>query len=373
LGLAVVAAAVLVADADVGRASRLGASGCKRDYDYTGVQNETVASGIRALISTVIAPDVRAGHVGGWVGVGGQGLGPGKTDEWLQVGYSGFPDGETQIYYEVALPNKPPTYHTVVESLPLSAKNRLGVLEVARPQGSWRVLLNGKAVSPVIALPQSHDRFAPLAIGETWNAGTTKCNVWGYGFGHVQVAAAPGGSWKAGKAGYQWNSTQHRSVKTAPSSFTARSTASAATTEADRQPPLLGHGYLASKLLRRKLATQCVAQREPARFQSDTLYLSQTTCEVLIGYAIAQPHAPQPGTGAGRKVAATAFSVLRVIVRAARAAPANVDCRAAGLFYGAFRGLGATSGEAVALRKGVLKAGSGVSPPVSLRPGCPIR
>jgi hypothetical protein len=373
LGLAVVAVALSAAAADRGRASGLGGAGCKRDYDYTGVQNATPSSGIRAVVSTVEAPDVRAGHVAGWVGVGGPGLGPGKTDEWVQVGYSAFPTGETQVYYEVALPNKPPTYHTVVASLSPDAKNQLGVLELGGENGSWRVLLNGQTVSPVITLPQSHGKFEPQALGETWNAGTTKCNVYGYAFGDVQVASKPGGSWVLAKAGYKWNNAQQQSVKTASGSFTARSTASAATTEVEREPPLLGHGYLASKLIRHKVDTQCVPQSEPARFRTDTLYLSRTTCAVLLGYAIAQPRAPRPGTAAGGQVAETAFSVLRVIARAAGAVPANVDCQAAGLFYRAFRGLGATSSEALALRAGVLRAGSHMTPPLSLRPGCPIR
>jgi hypothetical protein len=288
-------------------ASRFAADGCERDYDYSGVQNATASSGIRAYLRTVKRPDVKAGHVAGWVGVGGPGLGPNKTDEWVQVGYSAFPTGETQVYYEVAQPDKPPTYHTVVASLPPNAKNQLSVLELGGKPGSWQVLLNDKAVSPVISLPESHGRFAPQALGETWNAGTTKCNVYGYGFGDVQVASKPGGSWVPAKAGYKWNNAQQQSVKTATGSFTARSIASASVAGARREPPLLGHGHLASELIGHKVDTQCVPQSRQARFETNTLFLSSHTCAVLLGYAIAQPRAPKAGTAPAFQVATTAL------------------------------------------------------------------
>jgi hypothetical protein len=370
--VAAAALALLAVGHESGRAARLASAGCKRNYDYTGVQNAAPSSGIRAYLTTTTTPDVKAGHVAGWVGVGGPGLGPNGTDEWLQTGYSGFDTGEAQVYYEVALPNEPPAYHTVVATLSPSAKNLVTVLEVAGRQGSWQVFMNNKPVSPVITLPKSHGEFEPQALGETWNGGTTDCNVWGYGFGDVQVAAKPGGSWAPGKAGYRWENTQQQSVKTSSDSFTARSTASASVSEVEREPPLLGHGHLASKLVGRKVDTECVPQNSSARFQTDTLYLSSNTCAVLLGYAIAQPRAPKPGTATGLQVAETALGVLRAIAGASGAAPARVDCRAVGLFYRAFRGLGATSGEALALRSSLLQAGPRLSPPLSLPPSCPI-
>jgi hypothetical protein len=111
----------------------------------------------------------RAGHVAGWIGVGGVGLGPNGTTEWLQVGYAAFDTGETQIYDEVTLPNKAPAYHTVVAKLSPSAKNEVTVFESATTQGSWQVLLDGRPVSSLISLPASHGTFSPQALGETWN------------------------------------------------------------------------------------------------------------------------------------------------------------------------------------------------------------
>jgi hypothetical protein len=276
--VAAAALALLAAGHESGRAARLASAGCKRNYDYTGVQNAAPSSGIRAYLTTTTTPEVNAGHVAGWVGVGGPGLGPNGTDEWLQTGYSGFDTGEAQVYYEVALPNKPPAYHTVVATLAPSAKNLVTVLEVAGRQGSWQVFMNNKPVSPVISLPKSHG----------------------------------------------------------------------------------------------KVDTECVRQSQSARFQTDTLYLSSNTCAVLLGYAIAQPRAPKPGTATGLQVAETALGVLRAIAGASGGAPARVDCRAVGLFYRALRGLGATSGEALALRSSLLQAGPQLSPPLSLPPSCPI-
>jgi hypothetical protein len=235
LGLCGIVAAVgtlflLSVEAAPGRASGSADSSCPKDYTYTGVQNEHPASGIRAYLSTVRPPDVTAGFAAGWVGVGGPGLGPGKTDEWVQAGYVSFATGEAQVYYEVTVPNESPKYHTVVATLSPAARNLVSVLEVAGQPGTWRVWLNNQPVSPLIALPGSHGRFAPQAIGENWNSGTGKCNVYGFGFGNVQVARQPGGGWQNVKAGYVFRSDQFASSKTAAASFVARSTASAAVT-----------------------------------------------------------------------------------------------------------------------------------------------
>jgi hypothetical protein len=234
------------------------------------------------------------------------------------------------------------------------------------------VWLNNKAVSPVTALPKSHGRFAPQAIGETWNGATNKCNVWGYGFGAVQVAAKPGGSWQNGKAGYKWQNRQQVLVKTSSNSFNARSAGSATAIPAD-QPPLLGE--LASSLVGRTVHARCVKQDTAARVQpAGTLLLSRTVCEVLLGYAVAQPHGPKAGSAAGLEFAETAFGFLRDIARSGQAAGARADCTAVARFFArAMHRLGATPSEALALRDALLRARSHLSPPLSVPPGCPIR
>ena len=118
--------------------------------------------------------------------------------------------------------------------------------------------------------------------------------------------------------------------------------------------------------------TLCVTQNQAARWQADTLLLSKNTCATLLGYAIAQPHRPKAGTQTAFQVSVTALDVLRVIANATGAAGPDTDCRAMGLFYPAFRGLGATSGEALALRTALLDARTQLHPALTLSPGCPI-
>ena len=219
--------------------------------------------------------------------------------------------GQAEIYYEVAAPGKPPTYHTVKAKLSPTEKHLISVLEVGDKKGSWRVWMDGKAVSPVISLPNSHGRFAPQAIGETWNAGTTTCNHYGYGFHDVQVATAPGGAWAAGVKGYVWTDSENTTKKVKNASFEARSVASTAPT--DDGPPLLG--ALASRLAGRPLTVQCVSQEEPVREQpAGNLLLSRTVCERLLGYALAEPAAPRADSAAGVAVVLTALGFLRGVV-----------------------------------------------------------
>jgi hypothetical protein len=350
--------------------------GCKVNYDYAGEQQSSAASGIRVDLTNAISPDVGAGHVAGWVGVGGPGLGPNGTDEWVQAGYAGFTGGETQLYYEVAQPNVPPKYHQVMASVAPNAKNLVAVSEVE--SGAWQVSVNSKPVSPVIALPASHGKFSPQAIGETWNSGTTVCNAYAYGFGNVQVAATPGGAWAAGKTGYRWQNKQQQLLNTAADSFLTRSATGGAATPAratagvaaaaapvDWEPPLIGD--IASSMLGHKLTTRCVPQSQPVTAQPATLLVSNRICEILIGYAVAEPRVPAAYSPAGLQVGEAALDFLRGIARASGTVFPNVDCGALTRFYQALRPLGATSAQAVALRKFLLHA----SIPLYL-PHCPV-
>jgi hypothetical protein len=146
-----------------------------------------------------------------------------------------------------------------------------------------------------------------------------------------------------------------------------RSAASARTTAID-QPPLLGK--LTSALLGRPVTARCAAQQEPAREQpAGVMRLSKSVCQVLVGYAVAEPWAPKANTAAGLEVAENALGYLRGISRAGLAP--RVDCRAVGFLYRTLRGLGATQGQAVALRNMLLRARSRVSPPLSLPAAAP--
>jgi hypothetical protein len=199
---------------------------CTSAYAYAGLQAAAPASGIRAVVRTLSAPVVRAGHVGAWIGVGGPKLGPSGADEWLQVGYSSFESGQTEIYYELTQPGRPTVYHTVKDTLLLGETHLLSVLEMSARPGSWRAWVDDTPVSPVVTLADSHGRFAPLAVGETWNAGTHECNRYAYRFSHLQVARRLGGSWVRSTTGHIWRDGENQFVRLSPDSFDARTTPS---------------------------------------------------------------------------------------------------------------------------------------------------
>jgi len=350
--------------------ARSSASGCGNDYAYAGAQNAAKKAGIRAKLSMLKSPKVpEGGHVAGWVGVGGPGLGPNGKDEWLQIGYSFFA-GQSQIYYEVTLPGKAPTYHPVKSKVAANEKHRVTVLEVGDKHGSWRVWLDDKAVSPVYSLPQSHKKFAPQAIGETWNPGTKGCNSYAYQFADIQAASAPGGGWSTAKAGYQWRDSHNQLVKVSNDTFKARSTTSASSTAAD-EPPLLG--AIASRLAATPLDARCVPGGALARAEQDALVLNEKVCQILLGYAVAQPWSPQAGAAPELEIGVVGLAFVRAVARAAGLGADDVDCGALKRFYGAFRSLGARSADALRLRDRVLRSRSIVRPRLVLARDCPIR
>ena len=189
-----VAAVAVVAG--VGGAPR--ALGCgSNGYSYAGLGNPEPGFGIAATITSVADFDVLHGHVAGWVGVGGVGEGPGGSNEWLQVGLqrSVFGGTGSDVYYEVELPHRYPTYHQLAAAVPAREAVRLGVLEMRKRPNWWRVWLDGTPASLPIRLPDSHDRWEPIATAESWDGGSGACNGFLYRFHHVQVAHRSGGGW----------------------------------------------------------------------------------------------------------------------------------------------------------------------------------
>jgi hypothetical protein len=198
LATAAIAAAAL--------ASAAGAFACGNTtgYSYAGMGAQYHAYGISAIITPLDAFDVFNGHVAGWVGVGGPGQGPNGSNEWLQVGYSGFPSViGSDIYYEVALPGRFPTYHQVSADAPAGTAAKLTVLEMRNRANWWRVWVNHEPVSPPIRLPESHDRWSPIATAESWDGGTGgSCYTFLYQFRHVSIAHSAGGGWHQLSGGY---------------------------------------------------------------------------------------------------------------------------------------------------------------------------
>jgi hypothetical protein len=203
------AVATVALGAGVSKALACGNSG---GYSYAGMAAPSTAHGISAVITPLSAFDVLDGHVAGWVGVGGPGEGPGGTNEWLQIGMSGFPGIlGSDIYYEVALPDRYPTYHQVAANLSFGAVAKVTVLELHNRPNWWRVWLNHRAVSPAIHLPGSHDAWTPIATAESWDGGTGgTCNGFLYRFNGISLANVPGGGWHQLLNGYTISSSVTR-------------------------------------------------------------------------------------------------------------------------------------------------------------------
>jgi hypothetical protein len=199
------------------------ACGNSQGYSYAGLGAQTNAYGISAVISPLSAFDVFNGHVAGWVGVGGPGEGPGGTNEWLQIGLSGFPGIlGSDIYYEVALPGRYPTYHQVAANLGFGTVAKVTVLEMHSRPNWWRVWLNHRPVSPAIHLPGSHNAWSPIATAESWDGGTGgTCNTFLYRFRHVSIAHSMGGGWHLLRAAFQISSPVTKVRRTHTASFLA--------------------------------------------------------------------------------------------------------------------------------------------------------
>jgi hypothetical protein len=211
LRLLLVSAAVAVI-ALGGGAARALACGNSNGYSYAGIGAPSAAHGISATITPLDAFNVFNGHVAGWVGMGGPGEGPNGSNEWLQVGYSGFPGiVGSDIYYEVALPGRTPSYHQISAGLPIGTVARVSILELRNRPNWWRVWLDHKPVSQPILLPASHNRWNPIATAESWDGGTGgACNTFLYQFRHVSIAHAPGGGWHQLTGGFPIRSASTR-------------------------------------------------------------------------------------------------------------------------------------------------------------------
>ena len=191
-------------------------------FAYAGVQADQNGHGIAAAVTALASPAVESGHVAGWVGVGGPGEGPGGTDEWIQAGLNSLPGTGNRLYYEVVRPGSKSRYGEVATDVPTGQPVRIAVLEVAASPGSWRVWVNGRAVTPPIAL-RGGESLTPMAMGESWDGGRG-CNRYRYRFERVSIAAARGGSWQPALESTVLQDPGYRVVQRAPASFDATAT-----------------------------------------------------------------------------------------------------------------------------------------------------
>jgi hypothetical protein len=215
---------LLLSGAVIGCAAAPSALACgSAGYSYAGISSRTSVYGVGATLTSLAAPAVQNGHVAGWVGVGGPGLGPHGSSEWIQVGYSGFPGLRVgSLYYEVTLPGRAPTYHEVRSTIHPGERHRVAVLEVAHHMNWWRVWVDGHAVSHAYHLPGSHGTWRGIATAESWGGGMRACNLYSYRFNRIAVAHHPGGNWKLVNAVYTMHQGDNRYVARSTSSFVAR-------------------------------------------------------------------------------------------------------------------------------------------------------
>lgn len=191
-------------------------------YAYAGVAANRASYGVGARITATASPLVQSGHVAGWVGVGGVGLGPHGSNEWIQVGFSAFPGStESNLYYEVARPGRAPLYTEVATAIPSGLTRLVAVLEMAHRRDWWRVWVNGSAVGSPVHLPRSHAAWRPMATAESGGGGTAACNSFSYRFEHVAVAAAPGGAWHQLSDSYAFHNAGVKVTRTGAASFVA--------------------------------------------------------------------------------------------------------------------------------------------------------
>ncbi len=173
-------------------------------YAYAGHQSSVTAHGVRATITPISEPSVSAGHVAGWVGVGGPGQGANGETVWLQVGVASMPNTPPMIYAEITRAGKSPEFVPVLENVEVGESHRLAVLEMAGRPNMWRVWVDGKPVTEPVLLPGSTKRWRPIATAESWNGGSAACNTFSFRFDGVGVATTTGGTWRAFVPGFKF-------------------------------------------------------------------------------------------------------------------------------------------------------------------------
>ncbi|HUQ21809.1 MAG TPA: hypothetical protein VM049_02245 [Gaiellaceae bacterium] len=195
--------------------------GCAGGYSYAGRLSATRAHGVGATLTALSTPEVSAGHVAAWVGVGGAGQGLNGTDAWIQIGLSAFPGSESRLYYEVARPGASPAYVELASHVRTGDRFRVAVLEMSGQPDHWRVWLNGQPVSQAVMLKGSSGRWRPMATAESWAGSGSACNRFEYRFEGVRVAAATGGSWRSFVGGHTFLDSGYRLVDRSRTTFVA--------------------------------------------------------------------------------------------------------------------------------------------------------
>jgi hypothetical protein len=180
--------------ATAGRACLNGANAA--GYSYAGHQSTYSGHGVRATIMLTRAPTIEAGHVAGWVGVGGPGQGANGGDAWIQSGIASMPGLGTVVYAEITREGQDPEFMVLAEGVTIGRSYKISVLEMSRRKGWWRIWLDGAAVTGPVRLRGSSGSWAPIATAESWNGRSAACNSFGFRFERVSVSYGGGGSWR---------------------------------------------------------------------------------------------------------------------------------------------------------------------------------
>ena len=183
-------------------------------YAYAGVQTQRPVHGVSAAIAALQAPDVKDGHVAGWVGVASK-----NADGWIQVGLAAFPGDRTNdVYLEYAAPGGDPQYTVLRASVAIGERHRLAVSELSSRPGWWQASVDGFPAGRAVFLPGSDGHWRAQVLGESWNDDSGACNAYSYAFSGVTLARAPSHHWAAlggfssfEDAGYAltWRSASH--------------------------------------------------------------------------------------------------------------------------------------------------------------------
>ncbi|HXG76310.1 MAG TPA: hypothetical protein VNJ53_07045 [Gaiellaceae bacterium] len=208
--LALAAVTGASATATAGRAScGAGAGADANGYTYAGHQAAERGHGVRATITALRAPQVTAGHVAAWVGLGGPGQGPNGEDAWIQAGIASVPGVDPFMYAEVMRGGEP-NLMIIEEGVAPGRSHSFAVLEMGSRPGFWRVWVDGQAVTEPIRLRGSSGRWSPIATTESWDGGEASCNSFGFRFERVSVSYGGGGSWRPFVSGHRFLDSGYR-------------------------------------------------------------------------------------------------------------------------------------------------------------------
>jgi hypothetical protein len=177
-------------------------------YSYAGHQAASRGHGVRATIALTREPRVGAGHVAGWVGIGGPGQGANGGDAWIQAGIAALPALGTVLYSEIKREGQEPKLVLVHRRVTVGQSYGVAVLEVAGLPGWWQVWIDGEPVTERVRIPGSSGRWAPIVTAESWNGGTPTCNAFGFRFERVSVSRG-GGSWRRFVSGHRFLDGTH--------------------------------------------------------------------------------------------------------------------------------------------------------------------